>query len=120
MRLWVPHTFMLISNFNAEAWAQDRPPLLADLLDRRNTLVFKEFSGCPNLYDVCALVRTLAETPAVTCRLRGELLACVSVSVDDQQSDLYEIDHYRVLDRGRRVSRWNGNQHRVPKKDGAA
>ncbi|XP_076227998.1 uncharacterized protein LOC116434875 isoform X3 [Nomia melanderi] len=114
MRLWVPHTFMIISNFNGDAWTEDRPPLLADLLDRRNSLAMKDYVRCPNLYDVCAMVRSLAAIPAGTVSNR------VSVSVDGEQSDLYEIDHYRVLDRGRRVPRRNGNQHRVPKKDGAA
>nr|XP_031849591.1 uncharacterized protein LOC116434875 isoform X3 [Nomia melanderi] len=55
MRLWVPHTFMIISNFNGDAWTEDRPPLLADLLDRRNSLAMKDYVRCPNLYDVCAM-----------------------------------------------------------------
>ncbi|XP_033321832.2 synaptic vesicle glycoprotein 2B [Megalopta genalis] len=53
MRLWVPHTFMIISNFDRESWTLDRPPLLADLLHRRYTVTLQQYSDCPDLYGFC-------------------------------------------------------------------
>ncbi|XP_076654321.1 synaptic vesicle glycoprotein 2B [Halictus rubicundus] len=55
MRLWVPHTFMIISNFDASRWTKDRAPILADLLDRRYSVTLKPYYDCPNLYDVCVM-----------------------------------------------------------------
>lgn len=53
MRLWVPHTFMIISNFDASEWTEDRAPILADLLNRRYSVTLKQYYDCPNLYDIC-------------------------------------------------------------------
>ncbi|XP_076285755.1 synaptic vesicle glycoprotein 2B isoform X2 [Lasioglossum baleicum] len=53
MRLWVPHTFMIISNFDASEWTKDRSPILADLLHRRYSVTLKQYYDCPNLYDIC-------------------------------------------------------------------
>ncbi|XP_076160719.1 putative niacin/nicotinamide transporter NiaP isoform X1 [Ptiloglossa arizonensis] len=53
MRLWVPHLFMILSNFDAERWTEDRAPTMSEMLDARRTLPGRDYLGCPDFYDVC-------------------------------------------------------------------
>ncbi|XP_078044728.1 synaptic vesicle glycoprotein 2B [Augochlora pura] len=55
MRLWVPHTFIIINNFDHSSWTLERSPILADLLHRRYTVTLRQYSDCPNLYGFCVM-----------------------------------------------------------------
>ncbi|XP_053987547.1 synaptic vesicle glycoprotein 2B-like [Hylaeus volcanicus] len=53
MRLWVPHMFMILSNFDAERWTEDRPPTMSEMLDRRRTVPARDYLSCPDFDDIC-------------------------------------------------------------------
>ncbi|XP_043253875.1 synaptic vesicle glycoprotein 2A-like isoform X1 [Colletes gigas] len=53
MRLWVPHMFMILSNFDVERWTEDRPPTMIEMLDPRKTVPARDYLSCPDFDDIC-------------------------------------------------------------------
>lgn len=53
MRLWVPHLFIILNNFDDERWTKDRSPTMREMLDRRNSVPAKDYLNCPNFDNIC-------------------------------------------------------------------
>ena len=53
MRLWVPHLFIILNNFDEERWVEDRKPTMHEKLDHRTSVPAREYLECPNFYDIC-------------------------------------------------------------------
>lgn len=57
MRLWVPHLFIILNNFDDERWAKDRAPTMREMLDRRMSVPARDYLHCPDFDSVCLTVR---------------------------------------------------------------
>ncbi|XP_034194459.1 synaptic vesicle glycoprotein 2B isoform X1 [Osmia lignaria lignaria] len=53
MRLWVPHLFIILNNFDDEKWNKDRAPTMREMLDPRNSLPARDYLDCPEFQDIC-------------------------------------------------------------------
>ncbi|KZC15125.1 Synaptic vesicle glycoprotein 2B [Dufourea novaeangliae] len=53
MRLWVPHLFIILNNFDNESWTENRAPTMTEMLNRRNSVPAKEYLSCPYFEDIC-------------------------------------------------------------------
>ncbi|XP_026672973.1 synaptic vesicle glycoprotein 2C-like isoform X2 [Ceratina calcarata] len=53
MRLWVPHMFIILNNFDNERWNKDRAPTMCEMLDRRNTIPARDYLDCPGFDSIC-------------------------------------------------------------------
>ncbi|XP_039311886.1 uncharacterized protein LOC105195955 isoform X2 [Solenopsis invicta] len=54
MRLWVPHLFIILNNFDEENWTpRDRQPTFCEMLDRQMTLPGRRYLNCSNFDDAC-------------------------------------------------------------------
>ncbi|XP_071630263.1 uncharacterized protein [Temnothorax longispinosus] len=54
MRLWVPHLFIILNNFDAENWTpEERQPTICEMLDRRAALPGRQYLNCSNFDDAC-------------------------------------------------------------------
>ncbi|XP_076387020.1 uncharacterized protein LOC100879165 isoform X3 [Megachile rotundata] len=60
MRLWVPHLFVILNNFDADKWRKDRAPTMRDMLDRRNALPVSQYLDCPNFSNICITWKVIA------------------------------------------------------------
>lgn len=57
MRLWVPHLFIILNNFDDERWTKDRAPTMREMLDRRMSVPAKDYLNCPDFDSICLTVR---------------------------------------------------------------
>ncbi|PBC26393.1 Synaptic vesicle glycoprotein 2C [Apis cerana cerana] len=53
MRLWVPHLFIILNNFDDERWTKDRAPTMREMLDRRMSVPAKDYLNCPDFDSIC-------------------------------------------------------------------
>ncbi|XP_076232505.1 synaptic vesicle glycoprotein 2C isoform X2 [Calliopsis andreniformis] len=53
MRLWVPHLFIILNNFDKERWIEDRRPTMHEMLDPRWSLPAREHFNCSNFDELC-------------------------------------------------------------------
>lgn len=54
MRLWVPHLFIILNNFNAENWtSKDRQPTMCEMLDPHVALPARRYLNCTNFDNAC-------------------------------------------------------------------
>ncbi|OAD57016.1 Synaptic vesicle glycoprotein 2A [Eufriesea mexicana] len=53
MRLWVPHLFIILNNFDYERWTNDRPPTMREMLDPRMSVPAKPYLSCPDFQRIC-------------------------------------------------------------------
>lgn len=53
MRLWVPHLFVILNNFDEENWTKERQPTICEMLDRHATLPGRQYLNCSNFDDIC-------------------------------------------------------------------
>ncbi|EZA50054.1 Synaptic vesicle glycoprotein 2B [Ooceraea biroi] len=54
MRLWVPHLFIILNNFDAENWTPEgRQPTMCEMLDRHAALPGRRYLNCSNFDDAC-------------------------------------------------------------------
>ncbi|XP_043523011.1 synaptic vesicle glycoprotein 2C-like isoform X1 [Frieseomelitta varia] len=53
MRLWVPHLFIILNNFDNKMWTKDRSPTMREMLDRRMTIPARDYLDCPNFDEIC-------------------------------------------------------------------
>ncbi|KOC65938.1 Synaptic vesicle glycoprotein 2B [Habropoda laboriosa] len=53
MRLWVPHLFIILNNFDGQKWNKDRAPTMTEMLDRRMSMPADRYLDCPHFEDVC-------------------------------------------------------------------
>ncbi|XP_014482770.1 PREDICTED: synaptic vesicle glycoprotein 2A-like isoform X2 [Dinoponera quadriceps] len=53
MRLWVPHMFIILNNFNANNWTSDTRPTMCEMLDRRAALPGQRYLNRSNFDDAC-------------------------------------------------------------------
>jgi len=63
MRLWVPHLFIILNNFDAENWTEERQPTICEMLDRRVTLPARRYLNYSNFDDTCFRVGKNHVTP---------------------------------------------------------
>ncbi|CAK9821737.1 Synaptic vesicle glycoprotein 2B [Anthophora retusa] len=54
MRLWVPHLFIILNNFDWQKWNKDRAPTMSEMLDRRMSVPMNEYLDCPHFEEICA------------------------------------------------------------------
>ncbi|KAL2719010.1 synaptic vesicle glycoprotein 2B-like [Vespula squamosa] len=58
MRLWVPHMFMILSNYDYEHWKPvGRAPTICEMLDRHAAIPGRSYLNCTNFDDACFEVR---------------------------------------------------------------
>ncbi|KYN00411.1 Synaptic vesicle glycoprotein 2B [Cyphomyrmex costatus] len=105
MRLWVPHLFIIVRNFDEENWiSKERQPTFCEMLDRHVALPGRQYLNCSNFDDtffrvVTALLisvassfginwaqsppymLTLAAAVIVTTRIAGNIVTAVNVDV---------------------------------------
>ncbi|KAH0948766.1 hypothetical protein HN011_004633 [Eciton burchellii] len=54
MRLWVPHLFIILNNFDAESRTPEgRQPTMCEMLDRHAALPARQYLNCSNFDDAC-------------------------------------------------------------------
>ncbi|KAK2581246.1 hypothetical protein KPH14_008037 [Odynerus spinipes] len=54
MRLWVPHLFIILNNYDYEHWAPaDRAPTICEMLDRHAAKPGRPYLNCTNFDDAC-------------------------------------------------------------------
>ncbi|XP_020286904.1 synaptic vesicle glycoprotein 2C-like [Pseudomyrmex gracilis] len=54
MRLWVPHLFIILNNFDWEHWTpESRQPTICEMLDRHAALPGRRYLNCSNFDDIC-------------------------------------------------------------------
>ncbi|EFN66476.1 Synaptic vesicle glycoprotein 2B [Camponotus floridanus] len=54
MRLWVPHLFIILNNFDSANWtSKDRQPTICEMLDRHAALPGRQYLNCTNFDDAC-------------------------------------------------------------------
>ncbi|KAL0112813.1 hypothetical protein PUN28_012225 [Cardiocondyla obscurior] len=54
MRLWVPHLFIILNNFDWESWTRKgRQPTICEMLDRHESLPGKQYLNCSNFDNTC-------------------------------------------------------------------
>lgn len=57
MRLWVPHLFTILNNFDYERWTEDRAPTIREMLDRRMSVPARDYLDYPDFNNICITVR---------------------------------------------------------------
>ncbi|TGZ49244.1 Synaptic vesicle glycoprotein 2B [Temnothorax longispinosus] len=94
MRLWVPHLFIILNNFDAENWTpEERQPTICEMLDRRAALPGRQYLNCSNFDDACFRV------------------------VDYQSLGLSKFHHHRIVSRFILISRRIYNDYQASKTD---
>ncbi|XP_011135735.1 synaptic vesicle glycoprotein 2B isoform X2 [Harpegnathos saltator] len=54
MRLWVPHMFIILNNFDADNWTPGtRQPTMCEMLERRAALPGRRYLNCSNFDEAC-------------------------------------------------------------------
>ncbi|XP_050579268.1 synaptic vesicle glycoprotein 2A-like [Bombus affinis] len=53
MRLWVPHLFTILNNFDYERWTEDRAPTIREMLDRRMSIPARDYLDYPDFNNIC-------------------------------------------------------------------
>ncbi|XP_067215213.1 synaptic vesicle glycoprotein 2C-like [Linepithema humile] len=54
MRLWIPHLFIIINNFDADNWTpEDRKPTICEMLDPHAALPSRRYLNCSNFDSMC-------------------------------------------------------------------
>ncbi|KAG7197803.1 hypothetical protein KM043_001617 [Ampulex compressa] len=54
MRLWVPHLFIVLNNFDADHWRTKwRAATMCEMLDRRASIPARPYLNCSNFEDAC-------------------------------------------------------------------
>lgn len=53
MRLWVPHLFIILNNFDGENWREERAPTICEMLDHGAARPIGQYRNCSNFDDIC-------------------------------------------------------------------